>query len=484
MKSDIQRSDPTSGEPLKNEKGSSSNTGKSYQEKPWDFFRDDLQRAPILDGPTGPAQGPAVEKSEEVRLSTSMAWIAERIQQDRLKILGVLAIFLSGNLWYASTIPVTYFSTLHLYAPEKTDTIGTRLSLFTQKLEFASFPVDYKTPVSLMSRRLREDEAAQWVAKQLQTDPQYAGMKDKIKAETIAVETNYVPTQEILAIEGYANTPEAASVVTMLYWKYLSQDLRSFELEQQTKTRLWFDLTNSSIEKQIDLISDEIERISPRTYQKNSINKVQDSVSSSISESELRRSYLNKVLSELAVLDTTPEFTENSDSVEPEIRSRLRIYARLKKEKELVSEVKLQSTLNDLHEAIRGKIIDTRNELRLLEHSRSSSEQEMSRLNLSENHIRIASEQEADLRTQLISLRNLKGDLIKFKSQLEMESQIRTPQFRPIHYPQPNPSSVRPLPVVKYGMAMVIALLMTVGCFSLFYFSSYWKRSRRFSLAG
>ena len=79
----------------------------------------------------------------------------------------------------ASLIPSSYFSTLHLYAPEKTDSVSSRLQLFSNKIEYASFPIDFKIPLGLIARRLKSEAARSWVLQR------YAATDNHLSREAI-----------------------------------------------------------------------------------------------------------------------------------------------------------------------------------------------------------------------------------------------------------------------------------------------------------
>ncbi len=432
------------------------------QKRPWD-----LLNKTMTDGIDFDENRDTEDWRDELRPSSQSSslkkptnGLLETIKKNQKQLLMsflAFALILGG---YAATIPSSFYSTLHLYAPEKTDSIGTRLSLFTQKLEYASFPVDYKTPMSLISRRLREDTVRDWVIKKMEADPKNT---DKISRNAVSVETNYVPNQEILAIEGYANSPELAVLATNYYWDFLISDVRELEEEQQTKIRKWFDLTNKSLNEQIIDTMKQLEATTPRTFQKSGVFKLQESLGDVFSNFEMKKSTLEKQLLELRSLSSRSDFVGLSDSIDSEVASQLKIYNQLVAQKEVVDPARVQQGRMSVIDTISKRIQEIQYELNSISSSQKTAQGQMVDINAKDNQIKVASEQEMDLRSQLMTLRAQKSDLIKFKSQIEMESSIRSAQFKPIRMPAPNPSSIRPLPVVKYGLAFFIALILALS---------------------
>jgi hypothetical protein len=444
------------------------NTSKNANKRPWDLlnkstfnemdFNEDFENIKSTDSlKKNPNIDNQIQREKTLTQQKSLTSLYNENKKSLALSFIFFAVLLSG---YAATIPSSYYSTLHLYAPEKTDTIGTRLSLFTQKLEYASFPVDYKTPISLISRKLREDSVKDAVIQKIESDPK---LKDLLSKSSVSVETNYVPNQEILAIEGYANTPELAVLATNYYWESLISEVRTIEKEQQVKIRMWFDLTNMSIEKQISTTMKELEDITPKTFQKSGILKLQQSLGDVFSNLELQKSTLEKQLFELRGLSTRTDFIGLTDSLDPEVSSQLKIYNQLADQKSLVDSRRLGMERLAIIDTISKRIQEVQYELNSISSGQKTAQGQMVNINAKDNQIKVASEQEMDLRSQLMTLRNQKSDLIKFKSQIEMESSIRSAQFKVIRLATPNPSSIRPLPAVKYGFALMIALILSIS---------------------
>src|SRR5437868_9200255 len=199
-----------------------------------------------------PWHGPATESITESIIDTTkkeLPWFASfggigRVLYARKKIfISALIIFGCSFLFVAERIPVTYNSTLHLYAPEKWDTISSRLPLLTNRVEFASFPLEFKVPLSLLSRRLRSEEARSWVIAKYAQNPAH---NVAFNPDTVKVETAYVSTSELLMVQGFANDPEIASDITRLYWEYLEQEIKGLRGEQLKKIENWitYNLSN------------------------------------------------------------------------------------------------------------------------------------------------------------------------------------------------------------------------------------------------
>lgn len=425
------------------------------QKRPWDLLNKSLNDRPEFKDEVWEDESEALAKNLAAKKErTNLLDIAKDNSKRLLVSFLAFAIILGG---YAFTIPSSFYSTLHLYAPEKTDSISSRLSLFTQKLEYASFPVDLKTPISLFSRRLREETAKDWVIQKIITDPTN---KEILNPSSISIETNYVPNQEILAIEGYANSPELATLVTNYYWEFLIADIRSLEEEQQIKIQKWFDLTNKSLDQQIEDNMKKLETIAPNAFQKSGVFKLQESLEDTFSDLELRKTNLEQQLRELKSWANRSDFVGLTESMDPEVDSQLKIYNQLLTQKNIVNEERVQQGLTTVIDTISNRIKEIQYELSSASSEQKTAQGQIANINIKDNQIKVASEQEMNLRAQLMTLRTQKSDLITFKSQIEMESSIRSPQFKIIRKPSPNPASIRPLPVVKYGMAFFIAFIL------------------------
>ncbi len=273
------------------------NTEKVSPQRPWDLLEKAIDRGLHFDEKFDSATETSTTKQAASAKATFSDLFKILQQHQRLILVSFLAFALIFG-FFAFKIPSSYYSTLHLYAPEKSDSIGTRLSLFTQRLEYASFPVDYKTPISLISRRLHEEVARNWVINKFKTDPAYSDLVES----SVSVDTNYVPNQEILAIEAYANTPELAVVATNYYWDFLIKDIQDLEQEQNIKIKKWFGLTNQSLDQQISDTMKLLEGTTSRTFQKTGITKLQDSMGEVFSILEMKKSSLEKQLAELKIL--------------------------------------------------------------------------------------------------------------------------------------------------------------------------------------
>lgn len=449
------------------------NTEKVSPRRPWDLLEKAVDSGLHFEEKFDSAAD--TEFSEPKQAASGKATFSDlfKILQQHQRL--ILASFLAFSLifgFFAFKIPSSYYSTLHLYAPEKSDSIGTRLSLFTQRLEYASFPVDYKTPISLISRRLHEEIARNWVIDKFKMNPAFADLVEN----SVSVDTNYVPNQEILAIEAYANTPELAVVATNYYWDFLIKDIRDLEQEQNIKIKKWFDLTNQSLDQQISDTMKLLEGTTSRTFQKTGITKLQDSMGEVFSTLEMKRSSLAKQLSELKILSKRTDFIDITESLDSDTSAQLKIYNQLILQKSLISPAQMEMGRIAIIDTIRKRIRETDYELTSIRFGQTKAQSEMSMINARDNSIKVAAEQEMDLRSQLITLRTQKSDLIKFKSQIEMESSIRSAQFKAIRLPAPNPSSVKPLPSVKYSFVIFISVILSIAGAIGFHLTSQMRR--------
>lgn len=434
------------------------------QKRPWDLLSKAISNKVEFEDEGWESESESMAKSLSTKKErVDLLGIAKENSKQLLLCFLAFASILGG---YAFTIPSSFYSTLHLYAPEKMDSISSRLSLFTQKVEYASFPVDLKTPISLFSRRLREETAKNWVVEKILADPTNKGV---LRPSSVSIETNYVPNQEILVIEGYANSPDLAALATNYYWDFLIADIRSLEEEQQIKIKKWFELTNQSLDQQISDKMKKLETITPRSFNKSGVFKLKESLGDSFTDLELQKSNLERQLIELKSWTNRNDFTGLKESVDPEVDSQLKIYNQLLAQKNIVNEGRVQQGRTAVIETISSRIKEIQHELNSISVEQKNALGQIANINSKDNQIKVASEQEVDLRAQLMTLRIQKNDLITFKSQIEMESRIRSPQFKLIRKPIPNPASIRPLPIVKYGMAFSIALILAFATILTFH---------------
>ncbi len=381
--------------------------------------------------------------------------------------LGLLAAFL---------IPSSYYSTLHLFAPEFSDTIGTRLSLFTQRIEYASFPVDYRTPVSILSRRLREDVAKDWVLNKIKTNPELSKKMNGLIDSSVSVETNYVPIQQLLQIDGYANTPEMAVEISKLYHQYLLESISKIELAQSEKVRMWFDLTNKSVDEQMDIVSNQIKAITPQTNGKVSTLKLKDLLGDSYSTSEIKKTELLKTVTELKKLGAMTSYENITESSEPAVEMQLRIYNQLLIRQQFVDGSQMQDAVLALRQVINQKTQEAENSLNNLTIDQSSTIRQIAEVGSKDGDLRMINDQEGDLRSQLAALRMQKVELTKLKSQVEMENGIRTATYKTIKEPLPNYSSIRPLPAIKYSIVLVLAVMLSI--LIVYFYGLYIKQKK------
>lgn len=433
---------------------------KVSPQRPWDLLEKVSDSGLHFDEELNSAKEPQLSSiKKEVTTKATFLDLFKILQQNQVLMLASFLAFSLVLGFFAFKIPSSYYSTLHLYAPEKTDSIGTRLSLFTQRLEYASFPVDYKTPISLISRRMHEESARSWVIDKFKSDPAYSNLVES----SVSVDTNYVPNQEILAIEAYANTPELAVIATNYYWNFLIKDIQDLEQIQNTKIKKWFDLTNRSLNQQISDTMKVLEGTTAKTFQKTGITKLQDSMGDVFSRLEMKKSSLQKQLTELKVLSKRTDFVDFTESLDPETSGLLKIYNQLLLQKDVISPVQIEGSRLAIIDTINKRTRETENQLNSIRFGQDKAQNEMSTINVRDNSIKVAAEQEMDLRSQLVTLRMQKSDLIKFKSQIEMESSIRSAQFKVIRVPAPNPASVKPLPSVKYSVVVLISAILSIA---------------------
>ena len=436
--------------------------------KPWDLLDSDMKDYNFE------SDSANQEKKTEITETGLAAFVSKVIllvtENSKLFIKTFVTLAVLG-LFSMSLVPSSYYSTLHLFAPEFADTIGTRLSLFTQRIEYASFPVDYRTPVSILSRRLREDVAKEWVLNKIKSNPELLKKMDGLKDSSVSVETNYVPIQQLLQIDGYANSPELAVEISKLYHQYLLESISKIEAAQSEKVRMWFDLTNKSVDEQMDAVSRQIKDIMPQTTGKVSTLKLRDLLGDSYSDSEIKKTDLIKTISELKKLSNLTSYENVTESIDPEVQTQLRIYNQLLQRQQFVDGIQLRDAARMLKQTIQLKMQESEYSLSSLQANQVSTIRKIAEVGSRDGDIRMINDQEGDLRLQLATLRMQKVELTKFKSQVEMENGIRTATYKTIKEPLPNDSSIRPLPAIKYSIALVLAAifsLLVIYCYSLY----------------
>lgn len=452
--------------------------------RPWDILRPQTSDFDFEEDPMPKSnlnKNAKVVNEAHVLFEVKAANFIKNHQNILKKVFLISSFILAIVAWF---IPSSYYATLHVFAPEFSDNIGTRLSLFTQRIEYASFPVDSKTPISILSRRLREETAKDWVLNKIKSDPVLSEKMKGLIESSVGVETYYVPNQQILQIDGYANTPELSVQISYLYQQYLMHLIKIIEDEQSAQVRRWFDLTNKSVEDQMASVVEELRSLSSKTMDRPSVNILREAMGNNFTNTEIKKNAIVRTILDLKRLKSISNFKGIAESVDLEVQSKLAIYNQLLNRKDLFGESKIEQARLDIIQTIDSRL---KNSEQMLNESNSDidfAKNQMAFVGSKDSAVRVFSEQENDLRFLLTNLRTQKIDLAKLKSQVEMETGIRSGSFKVMHEPLPNPDTLRPNPVVKYGLVLVIAVLLSFAAAfaSQMFFKPYLARLNKSKL--
>lgn len=441
-----------------------------FIKRPWqelDFEIDHREKTPPKSSRKQPANTPA----EIWYHSLVGIWLTLRRHAKKMfaSFVGLLAI----SLGLASFLPSTYFATLHLYAPEKTDSIASRLQLFSNKIEFASFPVDFKIPLGLIARRLKSDAAKAAVIEKFST--LYPQEKNKLVVDLVGAETFYAEGSELLVIQGYANSPEFSVRITNLYWEYLESQIKTLRQNNLEKVHHWIQLTSHDWKERLNVISADITNLPAASYLERT-DQLGTSLVANDSDAQLKRRMVLKEINSLneALSQTGTDYLWSLP--DPEIQDIRRI--------------------NEALQIQRGEATN-------LETSFSTKARELSRLRLHEKEIELAglNDQISHIRSQLalrasaskvgasMSARQMDllrqqsdyvgriEDLEKLRDQVEVESTLVHTKLEPIQAAVPDESTRRPSMILKYSVATVAAFILAL--FSLVLFESRDRRRRK-----
>ena len=219
------------------------------------------------------------------------------------------------------------------------------------------------------------------------------------------------------------------------------------------------------------MLSRQIKDIMPQTTGKVSTLKLRDLLGDSYSDSEIKKTDLIKTISELKKLSNLTSYENVTESIDPEVQTQLRIYNQLLQRQQFVDGIQLRDAARMLKQTIQLKMQESEYSLSSLQANQVSTIRKIAEVGSRDGDIRMINDQEGDLRLQLATLRMQKVELTKFKSQVEMENGIRTATYKTIKEPLPNDSSIRPLPAIKYSIALVLAAifsLLVIYCYSLY----------------
>ena len=377
-------------------------------------------------------------------------------------ILSLASAALVGSIigWLT---PSSYFSTMQIYAPEQVDDISSRLSLFSNRIVFASFPVANQLPASLLARHLQTEQAKQWVLNQFKSRGYENQLSTPLLQQTVRAEVNYASATQILEIDGYANTPEAASLITTLYWDYFLNLRKDMNLDHLKKVTAWFKYTNDRIDQKLADTMEQLSKFKGSTIVASEMGNIQ-TATTSYSSAQMKREQLSRKMAALskALAIGTPQSFENVD--DPDIQILIQVRRQILNQADnryyidRVSEIESQ-----IKNLAQQKIAHYKFELGDLNAKAQYLNKELTTAKIMGGQALLSSEEASALASQLITLRSQKSDLLKLQVQLEVEPIVDASTYKVVREPLANPSSLRPIPTVKYVFA-IVAMLILVSC--------------------
>lgn len=386
----------------------------------------------------------------------------------RVAVAGALvaALLISGA---AMTVAPSYSSTLHLYAPDKVDSIVSRMNLLTNQLEFASLPIEFRVPISLISRRLRDTTARQWVLEQLLNSEKVKAGQLRVSPDSVHVETFYSAGQELLVIQGFANNPDAAYEVTNLYWKYLENELETIRKAYFSRIDEWIKVRAEALDRDIANLGEMLGKSTAKISGTDGQSPLQARLRNDLADLEMKKLALQKELEVLNASLKTGSLEELRKITDPELQQMLEIRRGLAAEDgapanyrshvgEIETEIKnmINRRVDERQLQLQQAIVDRQRYSRQLDSFRSS-----------EGEQQIESEGFRDSQQRMRTLEAQRSDLDKLKAQLALENQVGSVTFKAVQLPFPDVSTVRPTPgfvtgVVFFG-SILCGIFLAIG---------------------
>lgn len=382
----------------------------------------------------------------------------------KYKMTLILLVILAASVFFPVAVlyPVHYFSVQQSFIPEKTDSIASRLTLLSNRIEFASFPTDTKLPTSLVARRLNGTEAQRWVVEQIYTNPVYSALKPGFKPESVTAEINYDPNLEILTLLGYANTAEGSKSVTELYWQYFLKSDKEMDQDLQRKIDQWLITLNDKVDSELANLTAQIESNTIGSKSGVELNYVQNTLSESYATHELHRSQLNQLRRELLAARNITNLDLLKDSSDADLASLIQIRKQLLNSPESAYYFKrIEEVEAQIPVLIKQKLSQVEYQLKNIEQSSSSVRSRLAQNQYAETKEVISGEKNDFVRRQLTALKEQKADLAKLQSQLSVEMFLRNNKdYKVITSAAANENSLRPTHTVRYSLALVASLIL------------------------
>lgn len=383
--------------------------------------------------------------------------IASTIRK-HLKIL--VPVFLTSLLVAiaaARYFPTTFNSSLHLYAPEKTDSISSRLSLFSNRVEFASFPVDFKVPLGLIARRLRGEAAKKWVLTQYAAKPHSSDVE--INPSSVKAETFHTDGTELLVIQGYANDPRIAAEVTNLYWDYLENEVAVMQKEHLMTIDQWVDMTSKSLHKNLDDVTDQLDVLGAGAMS-NSDARLSSMLADAYSDSEVKRIRLQKEIEDLNSASRSHSFDKIWSISDPAIQD-------LRQVDQALQSAQLADPPDVIaarREEVRSKALNLVESLlkdKRIEYAALQQQSQKLKIQLDSHEVLGVSDHQKDLLRKQADYQNLIDELNRLKGQLLVERNLKFTRLNVVQQALPDVTTRRPLFLVKYGFCLLASILFT-----------------------
>lgn len=392
----------------------------------------------------------------------SWGTIGKAMRENAMAISLTMLISLATLVTLAQFIPSTYNSNLHLYAPEKSDTISSRLPLFANRVEFASFPVDNKIPLALVARRLKAEPARAWVVEQYLK----RGAQNSVAIDpaTVNAETFYAEGSELLVIAGYANDPQIAADVTNLYWDYLENEIQKMRLGHLEKINQWIELTTVSLNQRMTSLAQELAQVSAvRPIEAKS--QVHAKLAENYADLEMKRLHAVKERDEFrGALEQGPE-----DRIwlvsNPEIQELREINDALKKQPAEAAGISSESKRAEIHtQAIERAKTLLEEKTREIASIQEQTVKLRTQLNIfqGDDSTSVQGSRLRELLRQQAEYQSQSDELERLKTQLGVESAMTQTRLRQIQAAAADPSSRRPLLVLKYSVCFFAALFLSL----------------------
>ncbi len=428
--------------------------------RPWDFVAEP-QKAQASSSDSVTPSTPFAKRPVPIWYS-SWETIKGAVGRNKFGVQVSFYITLVITCFFAQFITSTYSSTLHLYAPEKPNDIASRLPMFSNRVEFASFPVNLKIPLGLIARRLRGEPAKAWVMAQYASRPKKVNVP--IDPSIMRAETFYAEGSELLVVQGYANDPQIAADVTNLYWDYLENEIQTINKEHNSHVTEWLDLTAQGLKAKIEDVSSQIAQsaVAPLS---DTMAKVDAKLADSLSDVELRKLKIQKELDELKRANNAQSLDRLWAISMPEIQDLRAVDRALQDESgsapvadTLARRADIQSQAFKLSKQLGDDKARELNELEMQAHRMKVQLDQ----HLQSSGSRQVSEVQKELFQNETVYRAQLEEVGRLASQLKVEAALNATRLRVIQPALSDPTSRRPMLVLVYTVCALLAFLASI----------------------